>query len=102
MKDELGAGVLPGARFGANAAWFRINSLTSIVLTWRKRRALPPRYRDARPKRLRYELFTLPGKLATHQSQLSVRVPVDEGRLREIVEARRRLLAMLDERRAAQ
>jgi len=24
LKDELGAGVLPSARFGANAAWFRI------------------------------------------------------------------------------
>ena len=102
MKDELGAGVLPGARFGANAAWFRINSLSFNVLTVLKRRALPPRYQDARPKRLRYELFTLPGKLAIHQSQLSVRVPAHEERLREIVDARGRLLAMLDERRAAQ
>lgn len=101
MKDELGAGVLPGSRFGANAAWFRINALTFNVLTVLKRRALPPRYRDARPKRLRYELFTLPGKLATHHSQLSVHVPADEARLREIVEARGRLLAMLDQRRAA-
>jgi hypothetical protein len=66
-----------------------------------KRRALPPRYRDARPKRLRYELFTLPGKLALHQSQLSVRVPADDLRLQEIVDARGRLLAMLDQRRAA-
>jgi len=100
MKDELGAGVLPGARFGANAAWFRINSLTFNVLTVLKRRALPLRYRDARPKRLRYELFTLPGKLAIHHSQVSVRVPVEERRLREIVEARGRLLAMREERRA--
>jgi hypothetical protein len=102
MKDELGAGVLPAARFGANAAWFRINALAFNVLTVLKRRALPSRYRDARPKRLRYELFTLPGKLAIHQNQLSVRVPAHEERLREIVEARGRLLAMLDERRAAQ
>ncbi len=33
MKDKLGAGVLPSARFGANAAWFRINALTFNVLT---------------------------------------------------------------------
>ena len=99
LKDELSAGVLPSARFGANAAWFRINALTFNVLTVLKRRALPERFRDARPKRLRYELFTLGGELAVHQSQLSVRVPVGDQRFQEIVDARRRLLAMYDARR---
>ena len=66
-----------------------------------KRRALPERFRDARPKRLRYELFTLAGELAVHQSQLSVRVPVGDQRLQEIVDARGRLLAIYDERRRA-
>ena len=98
LKDELGAGVLPSSRFGANAAWFRINALAFNVLTVLKRRALPERFRDARPKRLRYELFTLAGELAVHQSQLSVRVPVGDERLQEIVNARGRLLAMYDER----
>jgi len=101
MKDELGAGVLPSARFGANAAWFRVNALTFNVLTVLKRRALPERFRDARPKRLRYELFTLAGELVVHQSQLSVRVPVGDQRLQEIVEARGRLLAIQDARRHA-
>jgi hypothetical protein len=100
MKDELGAGVLPSSRFGANAAWFRINALTFNVLTVLKRRALPERFRDARPKRLRYELFTLAGELVVHQSQLSVRVPVGDQRLQEIVETRGRLLSMRDARRA--
>lgn len=94
-------GVLPSARFGANAAWFRINALTFNVLSVLKRRALPERFRDARPKRLRYELFTLAGELAVHQSQLSVRVPVGDQRLQEIVDARGRLLAMYAERRRA-
>ena len=100
MKDELGAGVMPSGRFGANAAWFRINALTFNVLTVLKRRALPERLRDARPKRLRFELFTLPGKLAVHQSRLSVRTSAREERLREVVEARGRLLAMRQARRA--
>ncbi len=99
LKDELGAGVLPSARFGANAAWFRINALTFNVLSVLKRRALPERFREARPKRLRYELFTLAGELRVHQSKLSVRVPVGQERLEEILEARRRLLAMYEERR---
>ena len=99
MKDELGAGVLPSARFGANAAWFRINALTFNVLTVLKRCALPQRFREARPKRLRYELFTLAGEIAVHQRRLSVRIPVGDERLQEIVEARGRLLAMYDEHR---
>jgi len=100
MKDELGAGVLPSARFGANAAWFRINALTFNVLTVLKRRALPERLRDARPKRLRYELFTLAGEIAVHQSQLSVRVPLGDQRLDELIDARRRLLALYHDCRA--
>jgi hypothetical protein len=98
MKDELGAGVLPSACFGANAAWFRINALTFNVLSVLKRRALPERFRDARPKRLRYELFTLPGEITVHQSQVRMRVPVGDQRFLEIVEARGRLLALCDAR----
>ncbi len=97
MKDELGAGVMPSARFGANAAWFRINALTFNVLTVLKRRALPERLRQARPKRLRYELFTLAGEIAVHQSQVSVRVPVGDQRFDEIIDARGRLLALYDD-----
>lgn len=101
LKDELGAGVLPSARFGANAAWFRINALTFNLLTVLKRRALPQRLREARPKRLRYELFTLPGELVVHQSRVSVRVPLGDERLDEIVQARGRLLAIYEARRRA-
>jgi hypothetical protein len=100
MKDELGAGVMPSGRFGANAAWFRINALTFNVLTVLKRRALPERLREARPKRLRFELFTLPGKLRVHQSRLAVRTSAREEWVEEIVEARSHLLAMLEARRA--
>ena len=100
MKDELGAGVMPSGRFGANAAWFRINALTFNVLTVLRRRALPERLRDARPKRLRFELFTLPGRLSVHQSRLSVRTSAREEWRQEIVEARSHLLAMLEARRA--
>ena len=101
LKDELGAGVVPSGRFGANAAWFRLNALTFNVLTVLKRHALPERLRQARPKRLRYELFTLAGELVVHQRQLSVRVPVGDERLQEIIDARGRLLALYDAHRGA-
>lgn len=100
MKDELGAGVMPSGRFGANAAWFRINALTFNVLTILKRRALPADLRDARPKRLRFEVFTLPGQLTTHQSRLSVRISAGDQRLQQVIAARGHLLAMRQARRA--
>jgi hypothetical protein len=94
LKDELAAGVLPSQRFGANAAWFRINVLTYNLLTLLKRHALPERYRVARPKRLRFELFTLAGRLTTHQSQLMVDISAEPDRAEEIVAARQALLQM--------
>ena len=96
LKDELGAGVMPCQLFGANAAWFRINVITFNLFTALKRMALPERYRLARPKRLRFEVFTLPGKLAVHESQLSVQVSAADARLQEMVAARQRLLQMLE------
>jgi len=96
LKGELAAGVMPCQLFGANAAWFRINVITFNLLTALKRKALPERYRLARPKRLRFEVFTLPAKLAVHESQLSVQVSTTDARLQEMVAARRRLLQMLE------
>lgn len=96
LKDELAAGVMPCQQFGANAAWFRINVITCNLLTALKRKALPERYRLARPKRLRFDVFTQPAKLAVHESQLSVQVSAADERLAELVEARQRLLRMFE------
>ena len=93
FKDELGAGILPSQRFGANAAWFRINALTYNLLTLLRRHALPERFRRARPKRVRFELFTLPARLVQHQRQIVVRVCASPERTDEIIAARRWLLA---------
>ena len=57
-----------------------------------KRRALPARFCDARPKRLRFEVFTMPGRLAFHQRQLSVNVSGAAERVEELVATRGRLL----------
>ncbi len=91
MKDELGAGVLPAQRFGANAAWFRLNAITYNLFTLLRRRALPERYQFARPKRLRFDLFNLPGELAMPQGELTVSVSTSEERCAELVAAREKL-----------
>jgi hypothetical protein len=87
---------MPCQLFGANAAWFRINVITYNLLTALKRKALPERYRPARPKRLRFEVFTLPAKLTIHESQLFVQISMADDRLEEIIAARRQLLRMLE------
>lgn len=74
LKNELAAGVMPCARFGANAAWLRLAVMTHNVLTGLKRVALKPEYVRARPKRLRFKIFCSPGKLVHHARRLVARV----------------------------
>ena len=96
MKDELGAGVLPSVKFGANAAWFRLNVITCNLLTVLKHRALPERYLSARPKRLRFEIFTIPARIKEHEGRLTACLSAEEMRVKEIIEARGRLVKLND------
>ena len=90
-KNELGAAVPPCGRFGANAAWYRLSLLTYNVLSAMKSLALPPSLSTARPKRLRFTLFTLAGRLVTHARQLVLRVSETAERLAGLIAARARL-----------
>lgn len=75
LKNELAAGVMPCGRFGANAAWLRLNAITHNTLTAMKRLALPPELLRARPKRLRFLIFHTPGKLVHHARRVLLRLP---------------------------
>jgi hypothetical protein len=74
MKNDLAAGVLPSKYFGANAAWLRLAVIAYNVLTALKRSALPADLLTARPKRLRFLIFHMPGRLVHHARQLSLRL----------------------------
>ena len=64
LKNELAAAAaLPSGKFGANAAWFRLNALTYNLLSALKRPTLPGDFATARPKRLRFLLFNTVGKV---------------------------------------
>lgn len=90
-KNDLAAGLPPSGKFGANAAWYRLTLLTYNVLTVLRRLALPDRFRHARPKRLRYEVFTLPAEIHTHARQLRARLGGPPLTVDELVAARGRL-----------
>ena len=74
IKNDLGGGVLPSKYFGANAAWLRLAVIAHNVLQALKRLALPAELLTARPKRLRFLLFHMPGRLVHHARRLIRRV----------------------------
>jgi len=93
LKGELAAAALPSGKFGANAAWFRLNVLTYNLLTALKRLTLPGDLRTARPKRLRFLLFNTVGKVVTHARRILLRL---SGVLQHalLVRARRNILRL--------
>jgi len=93
LKTELAAAALPSGKFGANAAWFRLNVLTYNLLTALKRLTLPGDLRTARPKRLRFLLFNTVGKVVTHARRTLLRLSADLQHAL-LVRARRKLLRL--------
>jgi len=93
-KNELGAAVPPCGRFGANAAWYRLSLLTYNVLSALKSLALPSSLSAARPKRLRFTVFTLAGRLVSKAGRLRVRISAAAERLAGLIAARRHLVLL--------
>jgi len=91
LKNELGGGVLPCKRFGANAAWWQIAILTANLITALKLIALPVDWHPMRPKRLRFLLLHLFGRLVTHGRRLFLRLARDHPSTTVFIDARRKL-----------
>lgn len=90
-KNELGAGVPPCGRFGANAAWYRLSLLTYNVLSAMKWLALPPSMEAARPKRMRFALFSMAGRIVSHAGKLVLRIGREAEALASLIAARVRI-----------
>jgi len=54
LMNELAGAALPSQKFGANAAWLRLNVILYNLLSAYKRVGLPEEFHTARPKRLRF------------------------------------------------
>ncbi|MBU2431927.1 MAG: IS1380 family transposase [Proteobacteria bacterium] len=73
-KNGYGAGTMPCGKFGSNAAWYRLSMLTYNVTSVLRRRALPPEFHNAKPKRLRFLVFNVLATLTTHGRYLTARI----------------------------
>jgi hypothetical protein len=73
-KNGLGGGTLPCEQFGANAAWYRLSTISYNVLTAIRRQALPPEMHNAKAKRVRFLLFNVAATLITHSRYLVARI----------------------------
>ena len=74
LANELAAGALPSQKFGANAAWMRLNALLYNLLSALKQIALPPELRTAQPKRLRFLLLNQVGRVIRHARSTLLRL----------------------------
>jgi hypothetical protein len=80
LTNELAAEALPSQKFGANAAWVRLNVILYNLLSALKRLTLPAELRNARPKRLRFLLFNIVGRVIHHARETLLRLATTASR----------------------
>jgi hypothetical protein len=85
MKNGLAAGQLPSARFGANAAWFRIACIAFNILSALRRAWPDESLRNAQPKRLRFAIIGVAGRFVRDRRKISLRFAASKQWIRNLV-----------------
>lgn len=94
LKNDLAAGTLPCGRFGANAAFLRLNVLTHNLLELTKVVALPEQMATMRPKTLRLQLFQLAGQIVRHGRSVILKLSASQPAAFILLAARKAFVAL--------
>lgn len=73
LKNGLGGGRMPSAKFGANAAWFRIACIAYNVLEALRSQWPEEELRTAKLKRLRFHIFSISGRIVRDRRKMRLR-----------------------------
>ena len=74
IKNGLGGGQLPSAKFGANAAWFRIACIAYNILVAVKQAWPDPSLHNAKAKRVRFVIVNVAGRFSRDRRKISLRL----------------------------
>ena len=98
LKDELAGGHVVTDTIGANAAWWQITVLAANILSFIRNVLLPKKYSTARPKRLRFELFSAAARKVSHAGRTKIVIYLTEasGLLEEALKRLKRQTPLLE------
>jgi hypothetical protein len=92
LMNGLAGWALPSQKFGANAAWLRLNAMLYNLLSAYKRVGLSEEFHEARPKRLRFLFINSVGKVVRHARETLLRF--GDGLARTLADAPRAIFSV--------